>query len=223
MTLPPLAVPTDVAAMLGRDLTTPETAFASSLIAMGSGLVRSYTRQQITQTLGDTITLAGNWGQRIDLPQRPVTGITSVTVNGATLDLTKYQWDRSGSIYVTSGSFMPDSSGSLAGGIPQLWGPAGAVYQNFSGGASWGGPAATITVVYDHGYSTVPPEISNEIAGMVALQMSTGAGIDSETIGSYKVSYVRTPTGGLSLSDASKKVLDVFRKRAATVSAATVR
>lgn len=223
MTLTPLATATDVAAMLGRDLSTAETGFIGTLIGMGSALVRAYTRQQITATQGDVITLAGTWAQRITLPQRPVTNVASVVVNGKAMDAAGYTWDRDGNLFVLSGSFMPDASGSLAGAATQLWGPAGAVYQNFAAGPSWSGPNAKIVVTYDHGFAEIPADVSNEVAGMVALQVAAGAGIDKETIGGYSVSYVRTPSGGLSLTDATKKNLDRYRKRAASVSVATVR
>lgn len=223
MTLPPLALPSDVAPMLGRDLTAAELGYATSLIAMGTALVRSYTRQQISAVAGDVITLAGNWGQSIVLPQRPVTAITSITVNGSTLNPASYKWDRHGNVYQLTGSALPDSSGTLTGAVSQLWGPAGSSFTSYAGGPSWSGPMATIVVTYDHGYAVTPLEVTNEIVGMVALRMATGVGVDKETIGTYSVSYVRTATGGLSLSDASKKVLDQFRKRAATVSIATRR
>ena len=223
MTLTPLAVPADVAPMLGRELSATEIGYATSLIAMGSALVRSYTRQQISAITADTVTLAGNWAQRLVLPQRPVTAVSSITINGVTLDPASYSWDRYGNLYQLTGSSLPDSSGTLTGAVSQLWGPAGSSFTSYAGGPSWSGPMAVIIVTYDHGYAVTPAEITNEIAGMTAMQIATGAGIEKETIGTYSVSYARSPSGGLSLSDSTKKVLDQFRKRASTVSVATIR
>ena len=157
------------------------------------------------------------------MPQRPVTAITSITVNGAVLPAASYKWDRYGNVYQLSGSSLPDSSGTVSGPGSQLWGPAGSSSTTYAGGPSWSGPMATVIVTYDHGYAVTPPEITNELIGMVALQLSTSMGVDKETIGTYSVSYVRTPSAGLSLTDSSKKVLDQFRKRAASVSVATIR
>ena len=76
------------------------------------------------------------------------------------------------------------------------------------------GPSAQIVVVYDHGYATIPDEIANMIAGVVALQISAGVGITMEQVGGYKVMYQRSDGGGLSLTTDNKKDLRRYRRTA---------
>lgn len=218
-----LALQTDVESMLGRALSTQEAVYITNQLAKASGLVRLETRQQISQTIGDTITLPGNWGQQLLLPQFPVTGITSVTVNGTLWASTQYQWDRFGRISLSTGSFQPDYGASLYGGTSGLLGPAGSDSGPLPSGNSWMGTSAVIVVVYDHGYAVIPDDIANMVAGMVALQISAGVGVTMEMIGGYKVMYQRTDGGGLSLTDTDKKDLKRYRRTTMSASVSSVR
>lgn len=221
MTLAPLAWTDDVAAILQRELTATELVYAARLIDMASGMVRRYTRQDITAVTGEVLTLPGNWGQTITLPQRPVTAVTSVVINGATP--TYAQWKLVGDeLFIGTGSFQPDYGSSLFGGTG-LWGPAGSSAGPQATGASWQGPQSGIVVTYDHGYATIPDDIVNEVAGMVALQISSPVGVDKEVIGGYQATYAKSPVGGMSLTDETKSVLNFYRRRAASVSIATRR
>ena len=76
------------------------------------------------------------------------------------------------------------------------------------------GPTAVIVVTYDHGYATIPSDIVNMVAGMIALQISAGVGITMEQVGGYKAAYQRSDGGGLSLTDENKKDLRVYRRTA---------
>ena len=84
----------ELASYLQRDL---DTASATLAQASGQRIVRTYLRQDVT-----TATYTGaklrivpdrtSW--RVDLPQRPVTAVSSVAVNGTTYVLgTNYAWD----------------------------------------------------------------------------------------------------------------------------------
>lgn len=218
-----LANQTDVEAMLGRPLSTLEATYIAIQLAKASGLVRLETRQQISQTLADTITLHGNWGQEILLPQFPVTNVVSVTVNGTLWAPTQYQWDRYGVISLSTGSFQPDYGASLYGGTSGLLGPAGSQAGPLPSGNSWMGPTTSIVVVYDHGYATIPDDVANMVAGVVALQISAGVGVTMEMIGNYKVMYQRSDGGGLSLTDQNRKDLTRYRRTAISSSISSVR
>lgn len=224
MALPPLATTDDMAAILQRALSTQEIVYATRLLQLASGMVRRYTRQDITQVVGDVVTIPGNWGQSITLPQRPVASVTSVVINGGTPPFAA--WKLIGDeLFIATGSFQPDYGSSLWGGTG-LWGPAGSSEGPQATGATWQGPQAQVTVTYDHGYATVPDEIVNEVAGMAALQMSSPVGINSEAIGGttgYKVAYAQSPVGGMMLTDETKSVLNFYRRRAASTSIATRR
>ena len=223
MALPALATQLDVESMLGRPLSTQELTYISNQLAKASGLVRDETRQDISQTTGDTVTLAGNWGQSLLLPQFPVTNVVSVTVNGTLWDSSRYQWDRYGNLRISTGSFQPDYGASLYGGTNNLLGPAGSSDGPLPSGNSWMGPAAQIVVVYDHGYSTIPDSIANMVAGVVALQISAGVGITMEQVGGYKVQYQRSDGGALSLTDANKKDLRRYRRTVLSTSISSVK
>jgi hypothetical protein len=222
MTLPPLAITSDVEAMFGRALTTAETAYATRLIAIGSALVRRYTRQDISQTLADVITLHGNWDRTLIVPQWPVTNVVSVVVNNVTWTSSQFKWNRLGDLTVFSGSWMPDyRSGSFAGEGSSLIGPAGSSSPGPNPtGPTWQGPSADVVVTYDHGFVTNPDEIANIIAGMVATQMATSPGIIREDIGGYRVFYSKTSDsgGGLLLTDEDKKTLNFYRRRTMSAS-----
>lgn len=218
MPLPALATQADVEALLGRPLTTTEVTYATAQLLTASGLIRSYTRQSISQVLNDVVSLHGTWEQIITLPQRPVTNIVSVVVNGVTWAPASYLWDRYGNITLSTGSFQPDYGASLYGGTSGLLGPAGSMDGPLPSGNSWMGPGATVVVTYDHGYATTPSDIVNKVAGMVALQMSAGVGVTMEMIGNYKVMYQRTDGGGLSLTAQDRKDLNVYRRTAASMS-----
>jgi hypothetical protein len=221
MTLPALATIADVEATLGRSLTSGQTTFATRLLNMASGLVRGYTRQTFTLTTDDVVVLPGNWGNSLELPQRPVVSVSSVVFNNATAPLTSWKLVDS-TLFLGTGSFMPDF-GTFSWGNGNLWGPAGSTMGMQASGPSWQGPSTQITVTYTHGFADVPQDIVNEVAGMVALQLNTEAGLGSETIGTYKAVYNRNSGGGMGLSDDTKSVLNRYRRRSASVSIAVPR
>ena len=212
MTLTPLAVQADVEAIIGRSLTDAQATACTRLLDMASGVVRRYVRQNITQVTNDVVTLPGNWGNTLELPQRPVTAVASVVMNGATMPNT--QWKLvDNTLFLGTGGFMPDYGSTIWGGSA-LWGPAGSIQGPQAMGNTWQGPTAQVTVTYTHGYAETPQDIVNIVAGMVALQINAETGIQSEAIGSYKVVYARNGNGGMALSEDDKSALNFYRKRA---------
>jgi hypothetical protein len=221
MTLPALATLDDVAAIIGRPLSTIETTNGTRLLGMASGMVRRYTRQQITQTVDDVIVLPGTWGHVLPLPQRPVQSVKSVLFGNSTAPATA--WKLVGDdLFIGSGSYQPDY-GYINNTQTALWGPAGSVMGPSATGANWQGPQTDVTVTYTHGYADVPADIVNEVAGMVALQLSTSVGVQKERIGGYQVDFIRGEGGGMALTDETKQVLNFYRKRAASTSTAALR
>jgi hypothetical protein len=212
MSLAALATIDDVQAIIGRDLTATQVTAGTRLLDMASGMVRRYTRQTISLVTNEAVTLSGNWTNTLELPQRQVISVSSVTFAGANAPLTTYSLDGS-TLILGTGSYMPDF-GALSWGNANMSGPAGSTQGIQATGPSWMGPTAKINVVYTHGYADVPQDIVNEVAGMVALQLNAEVGINSEQIGSYKVQYARTGAGGMTLSDETKNVLNFYRRRA---------
>ena len=221
MTLPALATLDDVAAIIGRPLNAIETTNGTRLLAMASGMVRRYTRQEITRTVDDVVVLPGVWGHTLPLPQRPVESVKSVVFGNATAPATS--WKLVGDdLFIGSGSYQPDY-GYINNSQTALWGPAGSVMGPSATGANWQGPQTQVTVTYTHGYADVPQDIVNEVAGMVALQLSTSVGVTRERIGGYQVEYLRGEGGGMALTDETKSVLNFYRKRAASTQIASLR
>lgn len=221
MSLPDLATLDDVAAFLQRELTPLEITNGARLITMASGLVRRYTRQNITQVVDDVVTMPGNWSNVLDLPQRPVTAVSSVTMNGATMPSTQWRLvdDR---LFVGTGSWQTDYGTMLWGG-PALYGPAGSVNGPQATGASWQGPQARVQVTYTHGFAEVPADVTNVVAGMVALAIASPVGVNSEQVGGYKVAYTRSEGGSMAIQPADKEILNFYRKRAVSSEIAPLR
>lgn len=92
-----LATVADVETILGRELTGDEETRYERLLEMKSRVVRAYTGQFLEEVT-ETVTLTPDaWGQ-VRLPQRPVTAVTSVTVDGETVDADGYTWTPSGTL-----------------------------------------------------------------------------------------------------------------------------
>ena len=220
MTTPLLATTDDVAALLQRDLTATELTNATRLLGMASDMVRRYTRQTLHQVT-ETVVLPGNWDNSLVLPQRPVTNVASVLINGAA---PSYQVWRTidDTLFLGTGAYQPDFGVLLWGGNA-LWGPAGSNTGPQATGATWGGPQAQITVTYTHGFATIPGDIVNVVAGLVAIAIASPVGVQSEKIGGYQVGYTRSEGGAMALQAADKEILNYYRKRAISSSIAVQR
>lgn len=164
-----LATQADVEARLGRPLTEDEAARADALLSDASELVRAHTGQQFDAVTGDAIVLRPV-GVLLRLPQRPVTGVTSVHAvardGQATVELTGWVWDGRDKVSLSCAT----PSGADA---PSWW-------------SGWG--PDTYRVVYDHGYDPVPPIVVATVANMVLrtlLSPSMATGMVSERIGAY--------------------------------------
>lgn len=216
-----LATLDDVAAILQRDLTAAEVTNGTRLLTMASDVVRRYTRQSFDYTVNDVITLPGNWGNTLVLPQRPITAVHNVLINGAT---PSYQvWKLlDDTLYISTGAYQPDFGVLLWGGNA-LWGPAGSNSGPQATGATWQGPAATVTITYDHGYQTIPGDVVNVTAGLVALAIASPVGVNEERVGGYQVKYSRSEGGAMQLQSGDKEILNFYRKRATSLSVATIR
>lgn len=199
-----LATKADLAARLGRDLNCDEEARLEALLADASTMVRSYTGQDFGVATS-TVTLRSQAGM-IVLPQRPVTGITSVTaigINGTPdIGVVDYWWDGLDKIRLGQGDFIIN--------LPEIWWDEDEGYPG------------TYRVTYSHGYAEVPADVVMVVCGMALRTLTSPAiagGITSETVGPY--SY-RSDTPGLGLSvimnDAERKVLTRYRRTAGMIS-----
>ncbi|GAB2951938.1 hypothetical protein GCM10027280_45400 [Micromonospora polyrhachis] len=91
-----LASPQDLASLLGlvwADLDAGQQASLTMLVEVGTAVVQAEPRQRLVAVADDSITLLGDTGSWLWLPQRPVTAVTSVTLDGEPIS----DWQRFGS------------------------------------------------------------------------------------------------------------------------------
>lgn len=80
-----LATAADLRNLLDESEDTLSDDKADVVLRIASAAVRMAARQHITAVVGDTVVLIGDPGAWLELPQRPVTAVTSVKVDGATV------------------------------------------------------------------------------------------------------------------------------------------
>lgn len=91
----PWATPEELRLHLRLD--TIDTAQAAALISAAETLIRAELQQTIDPVTGDELELVGNGRRVLNLPEMPVTAVTSVTEDGTLLEHgTDYRWNRYG-------------------------------------------------------------------------------------------------------------------------------
>lgn len=160
-----LATPVDLASALQSDL---DTATATLWIECATAVVQSAAGQRIVQVIDDTVEfdLDGyDYGRYLDLPERPVTAVTSVLI-GATA-VTNYV---------------------LGKGRSRLWRACGWR----SGLTAYLDEPSTATVTYTHGYPVGHQKRQlgrSAVLGLAKGVYSNAGGVTSEKIDDYAVVY----------------------------------
>jgi hypothetical protein len=185
----PLATQADVEARLGRTLTAgAETTKVAALLADASAAIRSYTGQTITAVAGDVLTVDAPYTGELTLPERPVTAVTSITLDGVAL--TGWSWD-SGHSVALPGGWSTQSSVTYPG-------------------------RGVLRITYSHGYGSVPADVVAVCASMVLRAMQTTAGVRSETLGDYSVTYAGDGSpGAVGFTADERMLLNRYRRLAA--------
>lgn len=191
----------ELAYRLQMDTGAINTNTATLLAQLASDAVREDLRQQIDLVEDDEITLWGDNGEILLLPQRPVTAVSSVVLAGqalvpvqvnATTNLLMYDWRPEGTLrrIVYGGSFY-------AGELMFKW-PLGVAVQ----------------VTYSHGYSTVPSGLKK-----AALDLAAGVYSNPEMHDSERVGWVEWSTKliSLDLMACQRSSLDLYRNVTLTV------
>lgn len=177
---------------LGRTLSDVEVARLSYLLTDASARVRSYTRQQITQSeTTDRIRITARDGH-VRLPQYPVVSITSA-ISVETQVAIPYYWD----------------------GL-QLWGwgrfPSSNIESPLYNRSRRHG--IVVDVTYVHGYETVPREIEAVVWQMAARALGSPpdqSGVTQESIAGYSYSIgSAAASGALGMLPAEQQVLDGY-------------
>ncbi len=210
-----LATTADLAARLGRSLTTSENTRAAAYLTDASARIRIYTRQTFTVVAGDTVRLRPV-GTRLRLPQRPVNAVNAVTAIGwagiPNLLLPAGFWGWDGIDIIEIAPFNAD----IWLNLPTL--ELGTELPD------------TYEVDYDHGEGTVPPEVVAVCCGMVLRVLvapSPVEGMSSERIGQYSYQMSQQVNGGsagvtvrLSEQDKDELAQAGYKRKATTVQVA---
>lgn len=96
----------EVASFLDRADDADLVARADVVAELVTALMRSYTRQTITAVADDTAVVEGSALRRLVLGERPVTAVTSVSLDGEVV--TDHRWTRSGALWREGGWGGPD-------------------------------------------------------------------------------------------------------------------
>lgn len=120
-----------------------------------------------------TIEVPGSWSHRLKIGRRPLTAVTSATIDGTVIDLDTLIVHRSGVIVrrrLDAGTFV---------GWADTAGP------------HWGGPDVIVELEIDHGWPRADvPEWLVDLAADLARRAATNpTGVTQESVGSYSVSY----------------------------------
>ncbi len=157
-------------------------ALLAQAVTLACGLVTGYTRQNIESTTY-THTVLISPDMTIRLPQRPVTAVTSVTVDGTVLTSgTDYDWDGLSPSIALDG-YTPDDDVFVA------------------------------TVVYTAGYATVPADVKAATLSVGAALYNGSPGVTAESIDDYRVSYDTNRAAGGGLNDYERAILKKYRTR----------
>lgn len=192
----PFFTPTDLANWLQIDPSTINSGTATLLGQLASDAIRDEIRLTVDPVVNDEITLWGDNGEILLLPERPVTNVRSVVldniplipvVQDATSTLLMYDWRPDGRLYriVYGGSFYAGELGfKWPNGVP-------------------------VKISYDHGWTTVPSALKS-----VALQVAAQAYSNPEMHDQERVGWVewQTKLQAMLLSPNQRTALDVYRR-----------
>jgi hypothetical protein len=197
----------DLAARLGITLTDVETARATALLDIASGLVQDEAKQTIERVDGEVYTLPGTTDETIRLPQRPVISVSSVTLDGTEL-VEGSDWYLDGNIVRR----IPATTLVLAGG--------GLLEEAFSFpyGTGFGWPTQTIAITYSHGYdaANVPQTVKAIVLEAVVRVWVNPGSVARETVGNVATVYDNmrfSPTGLMLTEEEKKTVRRIFGQR----------
>ena len=197
----PFFTTTDLAYRLQMDPTAVNSDAATMLAKLASDAVREEIRQKVDFVASDTVTLYGDNGEVIMLPERPVVSVSSVVMAGITL--------------------VPTTVNSTTTTTMYDWRPEGALRRVVYGGSFYASQlyfkwplGVPVTVTYSHGYQVVPSAMVH-----VALELAAAAYSNPELHESERVGWVEWTTRrlGLDMTAEQRTSLDIYRNVSLTI------
>ena len=157
-----LATPTDLAALLQRDV---DTASATLALEVATAVVQAAAGQRIVQVTNEAITVYGGTDSFLALPGRPVTAVAAVTYGGSLLP----QGTASGTWRLAPGGIWRDLGWTECSSEP-----------------------SPVDVVYSYGYAPGAQELQFGRGVCLTLARGLFAnpdGVQREQIDDYSVAY----------------------------------
>jgi hypothetical protein len=193
-----LATVADLAAALGKPVADVDTTAATVQLEAATAVVQEAAGlQRILEVVGDTLLIPAPSGSWLELPQRPVTAVTSVTLADGTV--------------VAEGT----ASGTYRRIQNRLWRDIG-----WSPESYLCGEPSEVTVVCTHGYPDGRQELQlarGSVLSLARLPFSNPTGASSEQIDDYRVAYERA-SAALEASPSLRRALGrQYGRRAAMV------
>ena len=175
----------DLADSLQISLGSLNSGTGTLLLELATAAVQEAARQRILQVVGDTCSILSTTDSWLDLPQIPVTAVTTVVLDGVTLTVdTDYKvfgnrlWRRYG---------WQNNMG-WSWGWDWNWRPS----YSTSGSPYTGQEPSLSAITYTHGYAAGAQQL--QLARGATLSLAKGvyvnpSGVQSESIDDYNVSY----------------------------------
>ena len=193
--MPSSATITDVEDLLGEDLTA-STDRVNRLIERAEGIVAGELPGFVFGAVVDAeVTIDPDGDDFLELPFYPVTGITSVTVNGAALAATDYTFDTLGFVRRRVTSVADPSTDT---GLTYRWPDRG----------------VDIVVTYSYGVAsaTPPAEVVAVVAELAAGRIVNPSQAAQESLGDRSISFGSGGATGDGLNDDQRRRLRHWRR-----------
>jgi hypothetical protein len=190
-------------------LTSDEQTRADALLTLASAMIQDEVPQQIGLVTDDVLTMPGTIDETINLPERPVVSVSSVTLDGEAL------------IEGTDWYLQDDAIHRLAVVFTQGLGLARLDAPYLLGsGIGFGWESQTLEITYTHGYETIPGLVKAiTLEAVVRVWVNPGS-VARESIGNTSTVYDNmrfSPTGLLLTDDERRRLRRFFGTKARSI------
>jgi hypothetical protein len=140
-----------------------------------------------------TLLLAGSWSQDLELPNRPISSVGAVLLNGVAVGSSEFSWNERSLLRKGAAMFGVVDDFDFV----EDWNALGMQGAGWSTGGHWGGPSSTVAVTYAWGYAAedVPPVLRSLSLRVASRVIGNPTGVSSEQLGVYSVQYGKAGAG----------------------------